>query len=374
MMKNIKAYLLIFISIMMISFCDTGGTGNDDLSDSKIINSFSFDAVNNSALSNDISGEIADKNITVTVPYATDITDLVATFTTTGEEVKIGNESQKSGINHNDYSTRVEYVIIAEDGSSCIYNVDVTIAPPSSKLKSLSANSGTLFPAFNPDIISYSISVENNITTITVTGEAFDPLANLSAQNGTPKALIEGDNIIEINVTAQDGIHSEQYEIKVNRRKKGDINIHWNELYHNCSSVNPEHETVPGTDFHFREINSDGSVNIYLLSLYDDLTSAAVIWKTVENKIVQMSRITDVNISFRNTSSTRYDIWGATIPAQPAGTTVYYYIRLTDVNNGNSDNDYLNKTATGSGTYLNPLAQVVMDEQNETGNWSYIAQ
>ncbi|HPR38395.1 MAG TPA: cadherin-like beta sandwich domain-containing protein, partial [Spirochaetota bacterium] len=224
MMKNIKAYLLIFISIMMISFCDTGGTGNDDLSDSKIINSFSFDAVNNSALSNDISGEIADKNITVTVPYATDITDLVATFTTTGEEVKIGNESQKSGINHNDYSTRVEYVIIAEDGSSCIYNVDVTIAPPSSKLKSLSANSGTLFPAFNPDIISYSISVENNITTITVTGEAFDPLANLSAQNGTPKALIEGDNIIEINVTAQDGIHSEQYEIKVNRRKKGDIN------------------------------------------------------------------------------------------------------------------------------------------------------
>src|SRR6185503_15058459 len=54
-------------------------------SDAKSITAFSFEAANNSPnLAVDVPGVVGSNTITATVPFGTDITALVATFSTTG--------------------------------------------------------------------------------------------------------------------------------------------------------------------------------------------------------------------------------------------------------------------------------------------------
>ncbi|NQU65990.1 MAG: Ig-like domain-containing protein, partial [SAR324 cluster bacterium] len=87
----------------------------------KAITTFSFDAALNTDLSTDVEGVISSSSITLMVPYATDITALIATFTTTGQTVMVGNTEQISGDTTNDYSGPVNYTVIAADDSSQDY-------------------------------------------------------------------------------------------------------------------------------------------------------------------------------------------------------------------------------------------------------------
>ncbi len=75
----------------------------------------------------------AAKTIAVTVPNGTNVTALVASFTTTGESVKVGSTAQVSGFTPNDFTSSVAYVVTAADASTATYTVTVTIAPSSSK-------------------------------------------------------------------------------------------------------------------------------------------------------------------------------------------------------------------------------------------------
>lgn len=69
------------------------------------------------------------KTIEVTVPYGTDLTALVASFTTTGITVEVGTNEQVSGTTINNFTSTIFYKVIAENGSSEIYSVAV-IKPP----------------------------------------------------------------------------------------------------------------------------------------------------------------------------------------------------------------------------------------------------
>lgn len=91
----------------------------------KAITSFSF-------VSPAVTGTIneAAKSISVTVPYHTSLTALVAIFSTTGESVRVGSIEQVSGITPNDFTNPVTYTVTAHDNSTASYIVNVTIAPP----------------------------------------------------------------------------------------------------------------------------------------------------------------------------------------------------------------------------------------------------
>lgn len=65
------------------------------------------------------------KTITVTVPYGTVVTALVATFTATGTSVKVSGTEQTSGTTANDFTNTVTYTVAAEDGSTADYAVSV---------------------------------------------------------------------------------------------------------------------------------------------------------------------------------------------------------------------------------------------------------
>jgi hypothetical protein len=103
----------------------------------------------------------------------------------------------------------------------------LTVVPPSNNanLSNLTVSSGTLMPAFASTTLSYTDSVANSVTSITVTPTVADNTATVKV-NGTPVisgtpsgpiSLSVGSNLITVLVTAQDAITTKTYTISVNR-------------------------------------------------------------------------------------------------------------------------------------------------------------
>jgi hypothetical protein len=70
------------------------------------------------------------KTIALTVPSGTNVTSLIATFTTTGASLKVGAAVQTSGTTPNNFTSPVTYRVTAADASTQDYVVTVTIAAP----------------------------------------------------------------------------------------------------------------------------------------------------------------------------------------------------------------------------------------------------
>jgi len=67
--------------------------------------------------------------IAATVPFGTNVSALVATFTTTGASVKVGSMTQVSGTTPNDFTSPVTYTVTAADDTTQRYVVTVTVVP-----------------------------------------------------------------------------------------------------------------------------------------------------------------------------------------------------------------------------------------------------
>ncbi|HMW06260.1 MAG TPA: hypothetical protein PK079_05160 [Leptospiraceae bacterium] len=86
----------------------------------KELTSFSF-------LSPPITGDITEKKITLTLPFGTNATNLVAKFTTTGSKVSVNGVTQTSGITANNFTFPVSYIVTGIDGSTETYTITTTI-------------------------------------------------------------------------------------------------------------------------------------------------------------------------------------------------------------------------------------------------------
>jgi len=82
-------------------------------------------------------------------------------------------------------------------------------------LKSLTLSHGELSPEFSADITSYTVSVPNSVSEIIVTGVANHIEATVNGNGSYPLDI--GDNDITVTVTAEDGVATETYSIKVER-------------------------------------------------------------------------------------------------------------------------------------------------------------
>ena len=94
-------------------------------SSAKEITSYSFTAAANGEFLSDVIGNIDSTDIDLTVPDGTDVTALVATFSTTGTTVSVGSTAQTSGTTANDFSYSVTYRVTAEDSSYQDYTITV---------------------------------------------------------------------------------------------------------------------------------------------------------------------------------------------------------------------------------------------------------
>ena len=70
------------------------------------------------------------KTILATVPNGTDVTALVATFTSSGKSVSVGAAPQASGATANNFTGPVTYTVAAVDGTTSSYTVTVTVCGP----------------------------------------------------------------------------------------------------------------------------------------------------------------------------------------------------------------------------------------------------
>ncbi|MDP4152295.1 MAG: cadherin-like beta sandwich domain-containing protein [Bacillota bacterium] len=127
----------------------------------------------------------------------------------------------------------IPVVVTSEDGSATkTYTITVTrqAAEDSADLSGLSLSSGTLYPEFSSDVTEYKANVENAVESITVTPTAEQPTATVkigdavieAGSSSLPLALNEGENLIAVNVTAQNG-NIKVYNITVTREKPADF-------------------------------------------------------------------------------------------------------------------------------------------------------
>jgi len=118
----------------------------------------------------------------------------------------------------------VEVRVTEPDGSaSAVTTIDVTRLP-SADLTSLQLQSGDLSPAFAPGTTEYSASVPFSTAVLHLQAQALENGAAIRV-NGASAAgghaalpLLPGDNIIAIEVTAEDGITRRNWTLTVTRR------------------------------------------------------------------------------------------------------------------------------------------------------------
>ncbi|MBA3470746.1 MAG: lamin tail domain-containing protein [Herpetosiphonaceae bacterium] len=150
----------------------------------------------------------------------------------------------------------------------------------------------------------------------------------------------------------------------------GDNNLLWDQLYHSATSSNPLTELVPGETFAFLEgtggvIDSSTAPQISMLTDYLDASSASIrYWDGSQENIVAMTRVKSLTAAFRDQPSRTYDLWRATLPAYPNGTTIYYRVIVQD-----GSATAVLKTANGQ--YVNPLGQHVRGFIDDPDDYSY---
>ncbi|MET3506567.1 cadherin-like beta sandwich domain-containing protein [Halalkalibacter oceani] len=149
-------------------------------------------------------------------------------------KLKINGEPQASGapirIPLKVGTTNVLIEIEAENGiHSSTYTLAIQRAANSNAaLEDLKLIGGTLSPVFAADQLTYDVAVPYSVSQVSVLATAYDPYAVLRmnghiALSGEPSAPIElevGSNMITVEVTAQDGMTVQEYQINVNRSKK----------------------------------------------------------------------------------------------------------------------------------------------------------
>ena len=116
------------------------------------------------------AGVITDTNIVVTVPFGTNVTNLVATFTTTGASVRVGATTQVSGTTANNFTSPVIYTVIAADGTTKAYTVSVTFSGnPAKDITDFSFASLSAVGIITGTNIAVTVPVGTNVTALVAT-------------------------------------------------------------------------------------------------------------------------------------------------------------------------------------------------------------
>lgn len=179
-----------------------------------------------------------------TTQYSVDLTSNITSVTVSaqpavsGDSVTINGQATTSrtiplGVPG---STTPVSIVVSESGSnSRTYTVLLNRAglAGNNSLQSLSVSPGTLAPTFDANLLSYTVDVANNVTSVTVTPTLQDPAATVTI-DGQPAASGQAQPIslngagsitlINIVVTAQNGIEK-TYLITVSRGISSNANL-----------------------------------------------------------------------------------------------------------------------------------------------------
>jgi hypothetical protein len=160
-----------------------------------------------------------DHTVAATLPYGTNVSALVATFTLSASaNAKVGAVAQVSGTTANNFTNPVVYDVTAEDGTTVQpWTVTITITPASTDatLSTLTVNNGTLVPVFDAATIAYTVELPFGTTTEPVVAATAND-ANVISVVINQITDIEGDETARtatVVVTAEDNSTSKTYTI-----------------------------------------------------------------------------------------------------------------------------------------------------------------
>jgi lysophospholipase L1-like esterase len=156
------------------------------------------------------------KTIAVTMPFGTDVTSLVATFSTSGASVRIGAMTQTSGTTVNDFTSPVDYTVVAADGTTASYTVTVTVALNAAKAItafSLAGVTGTINETGKT--IAVTVPYGTNMTSLT-------PAIAHTGVSTIPDSAVAQDFSIPVTytITAADGT-TQQYSVSAIAQVRG---------------------------------------------------------------------------------------------------------------------------------------------------------
>jgi autotransporter-associated beta strand protein len=140
---------------------------------------------------------IGSNTVSVTVPFGTAVSNLAPTYTVSA----LAAGSPVSG-SARDFSTSKTYTITAEDSSTKVYTVAVTVAPASSAKDILSCDFGALGPATIAGTNITLTVAPNQVVTSLAPTFTFSPLATISPASGSTQNFT---NPVTYTVTAQNG-------------------------------------------------------------------------------------------------------------------------------------------------------------------------
>ncbi len=167
-----------------------------------------------------INGVIVDSTITLTVPYGTDLTSLIANFNISPKaSISIGTTLQISGTTSNNFNSILIYKVTAETGSIKKYSVIVNITPlPSSEKDILSYS--LLNPPINASIsdtnitvtLPFGTSVLSLVPKFTLSSKALASVLNVPQISGVTSNDFSSPLIYVI--TAEDG-STKSYSVNI---------------------------------------------------------------------------------------------------------------------------------------------------------------
>ncbi|MEN9974219.1 MAG: hypothetical protein RLZZ282_225, partial [Verrucomicrobiota bacterium] len=167
------------------------------LPSSKEITSFTFPGIGNAT--------ILGTNISMTVPYSTNVETLAPTFVHTG-----ASSTPASGSTQ-DFTTPKTYTITAGNASTTNYTVTVTKAPISAACDILSATLGSYSSSIVGTAITLYVPFGTDVTALNPT-LTHSPFATVSPLSGSTQDFT---NPVSYLVTAEDGIASKTYSLTV---------------------------------------------------------------------------------------------------------------------------------------------------------------
>ncbi|MCX6185832.1 MAG: cadherin-like beta sandwich domain-containing protein [Bacteroidetes bacterium] len=214
-------------------------------------NSSSFTVYSNNANLSALSlsnGTLSPNFNLSTISYTTSVANSISSITVTptkldanasiqvrvngGTYASVISGSASSSLSLNVGSNTLDVKVTAQDGSTIkTYTITLSrLASNNSNLSALTISSGTLTPSFIASTFSYSVSVINSVSSVTVTPTKSDANATIqvrinngsyttvvSGSSSSALALNVGSNTVDAKVTAQDGTTIQTYTITVSR-------------------------------------------------------------------------------------------------------------------------------------------------------------
>lgn len=130
------------------------------------------------------------------------------------------------GISLNEGENDIPLIVTAEDGSERTYTLKVSRKAKSTdaSLMNLIVSEGSLSPAFDPEIQSYTVTVDNQVNTVELTAVPTHSRATVQG-DGIQAFLEPGDNQVSAVVTAEDGVTQRTYQVNIHRTESTDATL-----------------------------------------------------------------------------------------------------------------------------------------------------